>query len=99
MYLSAGQDAVVRTGEIVGIFDMDRTTVGKDTREFLKRAQKEGRLVSAAADIPVSFVVCVGGTVILSPLNAGTLLRRINEPAGNKVKGKDAEDGGAQHGA
>ena len=41
MYLHLGQSTVVNVSDIVGIFDIDNTTVSKNTREYLSRAEKE----------------------------------------------------------
>ena len=35
MYLHLGQDTVITTKSIIGIFDMDRCTVSKKTRDYL----------------------------------------------------------------
>lgn len=43
MLLHIGGDTVVRTGDIIGIFDMDTSTVGKATRDFLTRAEHKSR--------------------------------------------------------
>ncbi len=57
MYLHAGNNKLIRSKDIIGIFDMDNTTVGADTREFLKRAEKEGRLELSKEEIPKSFIL------------------------------------------
>ena len=49
MYLHLGQDALVKTSDVIGIFDLDNTTVSKNTRDFLARAEKKGRVVNVAA--------------------------------------------------
>ena len=41
MYIHLGMGVVVREEDVVGIFDMENTTVSGATRDFLKRAQKE----------------------------------------------------------
>lgn len=79
MYVSVGQDTVIRSRDIVTVCDIDRTSVSSITRDFLKRAQEENRVLVAAGDIPVSFILCVDGTVILSPLNTLTIKRRMTE--------------------
>ena len=38
MYLHLGQDTILRTKEILGIFDLDTATLSKHTRDFLARA-------------------------------------------------------------
>ncbi|MCI8907510.1 MAG: DUF370 domain-containing protein [Angelakisella sp.] len=80
MYLHLGQDTLVRTSEVIGIFDMDNTTISRHTREFLAGAEKRGRVVSVTADLPKTFVVCGRGkgdfTVYLSQISSATLRKR-----------------------
>ena len=40
MYLHLGQNTVVNMKDIVGVFEMDNSTVSKHTRNYLTRAQK-----------------------------------------------------------
>ena len=82
MYLHLGQNTVVDTEQLLGVFDLDNSTVSKHTRDFLARAQKEGRVVNVSMELPKSFVVCrnkEGETVYLSQLSSATLLRRSQE--------------------
>lgn len=70
------------TDRIVGVFDLDNTTVSKNTREFLGRAQREGRVVDVTSELPKSFIVCERGgeeRVYLSQMSPATLLRRARE--------------------
>lgn len=76
MYIHLGSDSVISTKEIVGIFDMDTSTVNKATRDFLTLAEKEKRVVYVSYDLPKSFVVCKNSTVYICPLNTSTLLKR-----------------------
>ncbi|MCL2106074.1 MAG: DUF370 domain-containing protein [Oscillospiraceae bacterium] len=79
MYLHLGADTVVRQSEIIGIFDLDTTTVSKHSRDFLGSAQKRGGIVSLGEDLPKSFIVTrarSGQLVYLSPLSAATLAKR-----------------------
>lgn len=80
MYLHLGQAVVVPEGEIVGIFDLDNASWSPRTRRFLERAEKEGRVVNAASDLPKSFVLRQkrDGTnvVYLSQLSPATLKGR-----------------------
>ena len=55
MYLFLGGDVSVWESDVVGVFDMDNTTVAKSTRNFLSRVQKEGAVVNVTADLPKSF--------------------------------------------
>lgn len=80
MYLYLGADTVVTGDTVIGIFDTDNTTLSKLTRDFLNRAEQDGRVVTITDDLPKSFVVCrdkTGNeTVYLSQLSAATLKKR-----------------------
>ena len=80
MYLHLGQSVVVPCREILGIFDLDNASWAYKTREFLARAEAEGRAVWLGEDLPRSFVL-VGeekgtATVYISQLSSAALLRR-----------------------
>ena len=83
MYLHLGQDIVICTKEIVGIFDLDNTTVSKITREMLRTVEQNGQALSIGTDIPKSFVVCAAkekkNTVYISPVTPATLTKRIQK--------------------
>ena len=79
MYLSIGNDMAVRDRSVIGIFDIDNTTVTTRGREFLSRAEKEGQVVPCD-DLPKSFVLTseYGFTrVRLTSLNSATLEKRL----------------------
>ncbi len=79
MYLHLGQNTVVRTREILGIFDLDTTTVSAKTRAFLKTAQNAGKVVSVSQELPKSFILCENGNVYISQLSPATLLSRLEK--------------------
>ena len=82
MYLHLGQNTVVDTEQLLGVFDLDNSTVSKHTRDFLARAQKEGRVVNVSMELPKSFIVCEENgreTVYISQISTATLLRRSQE--------------------
>ena len=79
MYLSIGNDRVVRERAIIGIFDMDNTTPSKRTREFLANAEREGQVVPCD-ELPKSYIVTAEygmDRVYLSSLSAATLEKRM----------------------
>ena len=79
MYLHLGQDVIVNERTIVGVFDMDNSTVSRHTRAFFARAQREGRVVNVSLELPKSFIVCEENgreTVYISQISTATLLRR-----------------------
>ncbi len=81
MTLHIGRDTVVRDRDIVGIFDMENTTIGKETRRFLADAEKGGRVVNVTEELPRSFVVCMEAdgseTVYISQISPATLRKRL----------------------
>ncbi|MBP3381477.1 MAG: DUF370 domain-containing protein [Clostridia bacterium] len=82
MYLHLGNDVVVRARDIIGIFDVENTTVSKLTRQFLADAQKGGRVVNVSPELPKSFIVCAHNgdeTVYISQISAATLRGRAKQ--------------------
>ena len=81
MYLHLGQSVVVPHKEILGIFDLDNASWAYKTREFLERAEAEGRAVWLGDDLPRSCVVRgredQPPTVYISQLSSSTLLGRV----------------------
>lgn len=75
IYIHIGNGCVLKNKEIIGIFDIDNTTVMKTSREFIKNEEKEDRIVSVFEDIPRSFIVCNNNTYF-SSLNSASLTRR-----------------------
>ena len=80
MYLHLGQAVVLPEGEIIGIFDLDNASWSPRTRRFLEKAEREGRVVNAASDLPKSFVLRQkrdgSSAVYLSQLSSATLKGR-----------------------
>lgn len=82
MYLHLGQDVVVLSADVIGIFDIENATIRRATRDFLSTAQRAGRVAEVSGELPKSFVVCAGQgknrkeTVYLSQISSGTLRKR-----------------------
>ena len=83
MYLHLGQNTVITHDEIVGIFDLDNTTVSKKTRDYLSLAEKKGNVNVVSMELPKSFIVCSSeedkNRVYLSQISTGTLLKRTQD--------------------
>lgn len=81
MFLHLGQDTVIIEDDIIGIFDLDTTTVSKPTRDYLKTMQKSGNVVNVSYDLPKSFIItCKKKSkkkiMFISPISTATLLKR-----------------------
>lgn len=80
MYLHLGEKTVIRVSDIIGIFDLDNTTLSKHTRDYLSLAQKNGDVINVSYELPKSFIVCDCNKeqkIYISQLSSQTLYRRI----------------------
>lgn len=80
MYIHLGNNTIIRQSDIIGIFDLDYSTVSAKTREFLSLSQKNGRVVNVSSELPKSFVVCSekdGIKIYICQLAPVTLNKRI----------------------
>ena len=51
-----GRDYVLNDRDIIGIFNLETTTISPRGREFLNYAQKNGAVVSLSDELPQSYV-------------------------------------------
>ena len=86
MYLHVGNNRNIRIKSVVGIFDMDNTTVSAVTRKYLNLKQKKMQLESVADEIPKSFILYEEKgeyRVCFSPLSVSALKGRLYEYSGD----------------
>lgn len=78
MYLHIGQDTIIRTRDVLGVFDLDTASLCAATREYLASAEKSGRIIPVTDELPKSFIVMRGkpAVVYLSQISASTLKKR-----------------------
>ena len=79
MYLNIGGDLAVRDTAIIGIFDLDKTSISARTKEFLAAAEKEGQVVPCD-ELPKAFVLTAEygmNRLYLTSLNTSTLEKRM----------------------
>ena len=85
MYIYLGGNAVIKDKEIIGIFDIDNTTVSKKTRDFLNHEEKRGNVSYnySEYDIPKTFLLCKDKKnrcrTIFTALTVQTLAKRTTE--------------------
>ena len=80
---------MVSQKEVIGIFDLDKTTVSKATKIFLQKAEKERKIETIGQEIPKSFIIIKHNgkiKVYLSPISSATLYKRSHELIRGKVK-------------
>ncbi len=80
MYLHIGNNYSVDTRDIVGIFDIENTTVEKCTKKLLERAEKKHICIYTTYEMPKSFIITVNNgneRLYISQLSAYTLKKRL----------------------
>ena len=81
MFLHLGENVVVPSNDIIGIFDLETTTYSSDTSSFLRMAEEDGFVERISKDKPKSFVIAEVNKmskVYLSPISSSTLTKRTN---------------------
>ena len=85
MYIHLGLGTVENTDGLIGIFDIEKTTSTKRTREFLAASQKKKEIVNVIGDdFPKSFAVFSKkgkNTTYIIQLAPSTIKKRIRKPA------------------
>jgi len=85
IYLHIGNNYSVDVRDVVGIFDMDNTTVSGITNRLLDKAEKQREVFYATYELPKSFIVTAKdgrSRVYVSQLAASTLKKRLAEGGG-----------------
>ena len=81
MYIHLGRDYVLNDRDIIGIFNLETTTISPSGREFLNYAQKNGAVVSLSEELPQCYVLADApvDTVYLSELSSAAMKRRAEQ--------------------
>ena len=78
---SVKNDLFIKDKNIIGIFDLDNTTVKKATIDYIDKAEKNGECVTVSyEELPKSFIVTTENDkkkIYISPLNTSTIFKRI----------------------
>jgi regulator of extracellular matrix RemA (YlzA/DUF370 family) len=89
MYLHLGEDTVVCDKNIIGIFDIENTSVSKHTKGFLNKAEKKKHIFNVSYEMPKSFVVCSdkdgSEKVYISQISPATLRKRAKSNEKNDI--------------
>lgn len=75
MYIHIGGDISVSSDSIIGIFDIEKTSVNKAVNDYLKTLQKQGKIFYVSYDLPKSFIV-TKDRVYISNVSVGTIKKR-----------------------
>jgi len=78
MYLKLGQSVIVKSEKIIGIFDLDNTTIKSTTRNYIYEAEKQGKITTIlGTDLPRTFIVMDDGKIYISPISSKSLQKKI----------------------
>ena len=82
MYIHLGRDYVLNDRDVIGIFNLETTTISPRGREFLNYAQKNGAVVSLSEELPQCHVLADApvDTVYLSELASTAMKKRTEAP-------------------
>ena len=81
MYIHLGEETVVSSDSIIGIFDLEITSQSKITREFLASEEGKKRVLNVSEELPRSFVVCSNGEdkkTYITQISSQTIKRRAS---------------------
>jgi extracellular matrix regulatory protein B len=93
MYLHIGGEYIIKQEDIVGIFDIENSTISAITREYLKEKEKRGKIFIVNEDMPKSFIIlkkCSTYCIYFTSISSATLKKRME---GNMEQGRN-ENGG-----
>lgn len=80
MFLHLGGSISVRKNDIIAILDIDDKTTTQITKEFLSRAERDGKVILTGTDLPKSVILTDDGQgsawVIFSHISAKSLAGR-----------------------
>lgn len=79
MFLHIGEGKIVSKKEIIGVFDLETTSVSAKTREFLRINDKKGNIEYISEDIPKTYIICSSKEkkkVYVSQISSQTLHKR-----------------------
>lgn len=82
MYLHIGSNKNIRKKNIIGIFDIDNSTISRTTRQYLSQAERRGEVSAACEELPRAFVLYredENNKICFSQLSSAALLGRCEE--------------------
>ncbi len=76
MYISLGNDVSIFKSDIIGVFDIEKTSVVKSVNDFLGYCQRNNKIYYVSLEMPKSFVVCKD-MVYITNVSANTIRKRF----------------------
>lgn len=83
MYIHLGNEISISSKEIIGIFDIENTSLSGDTRKYLKNSTDLENVINVSMEMPKSFIVCKDKkgkeSVYISQISPSTLRKRAKK--------------------
>lgn len=79
MFLHIGEGKILRKKDIIGVFDLETTSVSKKTREFLRINEKKGNVEYVSVEIPKTYIIAdskLKKKVYVTQISSQTLQKR-----------------------
>ncbi|MCK5812334.1 MAG: DUF370 domain-containing protein [Clostridiales bacterium] len=80
MFLHIGEEYLIKKNNIIGIFDIENTTISIITREYLTDKEKRGQIVTVNNELPKSFIVTCEkniNKIFITSISSRTLEKRM----------------------
>ena len=79
MFIHLGGEKIIRSSELIAIFDITIEESSKTSKAFLEQAAKENRMETISGEEPKSLVV-TRDKIYYSPISSATLKKRARQP-------------------
>ena len=79
MFLHIGEGKLLKKNDIIAVLDMDTTSVGIKTREFLRKSEKKKEIEYISYEIPRTYIITERKgkkKVYMTQLSSHTLYKR-----------------------
>jgi len=84
MYTHVGEDVTLLSSTIIAVIDLENTSISKETREFLKTAEKKEQITNVSDKLPKTAIICNDGRVFITNISSMTIKKR-SEIDGKKL--------------
>ncbi len=81
MYLQLEKGESIDKKEIIGIFDIETSSMSQGTKDLFRRKEEERGVVNLSNDLPKSFLVCDGeydDRIYLSGISTESIKKRLD---------------------
>jgi len=82
MYLHLGNDVLINTKDIIGIFDIENTSTSRLTKKYLNDKSEKKTIVNVSYEMPKSFIICKNNNqefIYISQISVATLRKRASK--------------------